>query len=182
MGTRNIIAVQYQGEYKIAQYGQWDGYPEGVGASVLNFLNACNIEEFKKAVSECEWATNIYIDEIEKEEGWYKTHPELSRDTGGEILELILSGKRVLIDSLEFVKDSLFCEWAYVVDLDSNTFEIYKGFNKNPLPEDARFYFGGSSDCGYYPVKVIKIYDIEHLPDLNIFISDCCPTDEEDDD
>ena len=29
MGTRHLIAVQLDGEYKIAQYGQWDGYPEG---------------------------------------------------------------------------------------------------------------------------------------------------------
>ena len=27
MGTRNLTAVYLDGEYKIAQYGQWDGLP-----------------------------------------------------------------------------------------------------------------------------------------------------------
>ena len=26
MGTRNLTAVFMDGEYKVAQYGQWDGY------------------------------------------------------------------------------------------------------------------------------------------------------------
>ncbi len=29
MGTRHLIIVYYKGKYRIAQYGQWDGYPSG---------------------------------------------------------------------------------------------------------------------------------------------------------
>ena len=38
MGTRNLTCVVYKCEYKIAQYGQWDGYPEGQGITCLKFL------------------------------------------------------------------------------------------------------------------------------------------------
>ena len=38
MGTRNLTAVYIDGEYKVAQYGQWDGYPEGQGMTALTFL------------------------------------------------------------------------------------------------------------------------------------------------
>lgn len=38
MGTRNLVAVQIDGQYKIAQYGQWGGYPEGKGVDALTFL------------------------------------------------------------------------------------------------------------------------------------------------
>jgi hypothetical protein len=38
MGTRNLVAVQIDGQYKIAQYGQWDGYHSGKGLEVLEFL------------------------------------------------------------------------------------------------------------------------------------------------
>lgn len=31
MGTRNPTAVVLDGEYKLAQYGQWDGFPSGQG-------------------------------------------------------------------------------------------------------------------------------------------------------
>jgi hypothetical protein len=34
MGTRNLIAVFFDGEYRVAQYSQWDGYPEGQGGNV----------------------------------------------------------------------------------------------------------------------------------------------------
>jgi hypothetical protein len=35
MGTRHLIAVQLGGEYRVAQYGQWDGYPDSAGIDVL---------------------------------------------------------------------------------------------------------------------------------------------------
>ena len=38
MGTRHLIIVWYKGKYRIAQYGQWDGYPSGQGLRVLRFL------------------------------------------------------------------------------------------------------------------------------------------------
>lgn len=34
MGTRNLTAVYLDGQYKVAQYGQWDGYPEGRGGLI----------------------------------------------------------------------------------------------------------------------------------------------------
>ena len=47
MGTRNLtLVINQEGEKKVAQYGQWDGYPSGVGAGVLRFLK--NKEVFEK--------------------------------------------------------------------------------------------------------------------------------------
>src|SRR5574337_1233174 len=51
MGTRNLTAVMMNGEYKVAQYGQWDGYPEGQGKTILEFLSGDgNIEKLKSAL------------------------------------------------------------------------------------------------------------------------------------
>lgn len=38
MGTRHLIVVVYQGKWHIAQYGQYDGYPEGVGMRLVRLL------------------------------------------------------------------------------------------------------------------------------------------------
>ena len=39
MGTRNLTLVKdKEGKTKVAQYGQWDGYPEGQGSTILNFI------------------------------------------------------------------------------------------------------------------------------------------------
>ena len=42
MGTRHMIAVVNNGKYRVAQYGQWDGYPSGQGVGVLGFLTNGN--------------------------------------------------------------------------------------------------------------------------------------------
>ena len=57
MGTRNLTMVQLNNEIKIAQYGQWDGYLEGAGATIFDFLKNLirnkNIEKFKENVRNC---------------------------------------------------------------------------------------------------------------------------------
>lgn len=62
----------------------------------------------------------------------------------------------------DFVRDSLFNEYTYVIDFDNNNLEIYKGLNNEPLENksEERFYkeqFDKAgkliNDCGYYPVK-----------------------------
>ena len=54
----------------------------------------------------------------------------------------------------------MFCEWAYVIDLQKGTFEVYEGFQKEPISEDERFYsFFEQPEHrtdAYYPVKKVK--------------------------
>ena len=52
MGTRNLTMVISNGETKVAQYGQWDGYPSGNGVIVLEFLTSTNLEEFKNKLND----------------------------------------------------------------------------------------------------------------------------------
>ena len=158
MGTRSLICVVKDGEYRVAQYCQWDGYPEGQGIGVLAFLKSANLEKFKEKLDKVSWIT---YDELEKQwveagaepearlvssevaEKFKNLYPENSRDTGAKILQIIYEAEKPLklVNSLDFAADSLFCEWAYVVDLDNNKLEVYEGFNEEPLVEGERFYF-----------------------------------------
>lgn len=82
-----------------------------------------------------------------------------------------------VIDYYDFVKDSLFNEYTYVIDLDNNKLEIYQGFNQKPLenkPEE-RFYkeqFDKDgkliNDGGYYPVKHWFTLTFDELSSLTI--------------
>ena len=201
MGTRNLTIVYSNGEYKVAQYGQWDGYPEGLGVQLLKYLKGININELRNAVNDCTYLSkedfdeiNKNIDEAKKDNprfSWQKFYPELSRDTGGDILELIMfNNKTKLQNSLNFAADSLFCEWAYVIDLDKNTYEVYEGFNKEPLDESERFDFltpiaekeYRENPKEYYPVKFVTEYSLGNLPDEKYFLEDIskiCGFDEE---
>ena len=197
MGTRNLTIVHKNGEYKVAQYGQWDGYPEGLGVTLLNFLKNVNMDSFRNAIDNVSFYTKEEIDEVNKtideirkdipNYSWQKDFPQLSRDTGGDILNLItFKGVNKVNNSIDFAADSLFCEWAYVIDLDINKFEVYKGFNHEELNSDERFYFledkrdkDNIVGKDYHPIKFVKSYDLNNLPDENIFIAELTPDDED---
>lgn len=180
MGTRNLTAVMVDGEYKIAQYGQWDGYPSGQGAAALKILKAVDLEKLESAAKDCTFLNN---EELEALGGnWQESHPQLSRDNGADILQLVYDGKRELANNIGFAGDSLMCEYAYIVDFDKNSFEVYEGFNKEPVTE-GRFIDGDesleSSSSGYHPVKLIKSYSLNNLPSEEHFISDLEPKEED---
>jgi len=191
LGTRNLTCVFFEGEYKVAQYCQWDGYPGGQGSNILSFLRKVDLREFKEYLRNLVW-----IDENELQRrlascgadgsGWVnmeiarkfqKKWPHLDRDAGADVLEMIVNtcGNIELLNSLDFAGDSLFCEWAYVIDFDKNTFEVYSGFVEEPLDATERF---SGMECErdhrskqYYPVKLIKEYSLDNLPSQKEFIS-----------
>ena len=65
----------------------------------------------------------------------------------------------------DFIYDSLFCEWAYIANLDSDCFEIWRGLQTTPdHSENARY--GAEPDrSGYFPCKLIKEYGFKNLPE-----------------
>ena len=94
MGTRNLTMVISNGETKVAQYGQWDGYPDGQGKTALEFLRGVDLEKFKERLKSIHWLTKEQSEEIDKLPDWLwqKLHPYLSRDRGADILNLIMHG------------------------------------------------------------------------------------------
>lgn len=183
MGTRNLTVVVSNGTHKVAQYCQWDGYPAGQGATVLEFLTKLvkkrKIKEFKNAVGtrtrfiDRDEANKIYenyfgpdsgLVPYDKYEQFEKVCPSLHRNTGARILQLIFDQKNevLLEDEIEFAKDGLFCEWMYVVDLDRKVLEVYKGiYNGNGIPSPK-----------FPSQELLKTYKFSKLPTLHQFIAD----------
>jgi hypothetical protein len=183
MGTRNLTMVVKDGEFKIAQYGQWDGYPSASGATVLNFLKNANLDIFVEKLKMVRWLTQEDCDRINQDDKWTVNYPEVCRDTGARILELVYDTEKELAlkDSHYFAGDSLFCEWAYLIDLDNKTLEVYEGFNHNPVLEgrfksnDISLHIDGKGE--YHPIKLVKTYSLDDLPDRETFTNDLENTD-----
>jgi len=195
MGTRHLICVVKNGEYKVAQYGQWDGQPENQGVEILDFLqNEVDKTKFTNQIEALSFISKEELEQMWIEAGkdpneklipmeisskFKDLYPENSKDTGSGILQLIQDSNRKLklTDNLIFAKDSLSCRWGYVIDLDKNLFEVYEGANETPLNETERFYSIQEQqnpitvhDKTYYPIKQVISFDLDDLPTEEEFL------------
>lgn len=125
-------------------------------------------------------------------------YPYFTRDNGASILEMIekaggawererlretvivsLPAEVLVRDYYDFAADSLFCEWAYCIDLDRGELEVYEGGNQTPLDAGERFASlprkvspktGEPSE--YHPVKFARRYRLDDLPSDAAFLRD----------
>lgn len=67
-------------------------------------------------------------------------------------------------DEIGFIKDSLFCEWAYFYDKDKRIFEIWRGFQK--IPDHTNPFGQEQSEDGYYPCKRIFRGSIDDISEM----------------
>lgn len=91
------------------------------------------------------------------------------RGMHGQPLYWLLHGFPFMIDSNQFVRDSLFCEWGWLINLDDQTLEIYKGFQRSEHSE-GRFAELGPLDCEhrtepYYPIALIAVVPFADIPE-----------------
>jgi len=142
MGTRNLTMVKHNGKIKVAQYGQWDGYPTGQGKIIADFLrygltvdrlrdNLKNVS-FYKNDKELDKVINSIENLLGENANISLRMPEINRDTGANILDIIskINGKLKLVNSRSFLKDGLFCEYAYLINLDTNKVTLYTNGKK----------------------------------------------------
>lgn len=115
-------------------------------------------ERVKKAGVESFGNGEIYIGD-----GWLA---HLNKCQGNMHL-LLASG--IYVDYSEFVAESCLCEWAYVIDLDENIFEVHMRFQrkKHDIGCFARRGPGEEVLPGlyYYPVKLLASYGFDCLPE-----------------
>ena len=185
MGTRHLICAVLDGEYKLSQYGQWDGYFSGQGKDIVEFITkVMKIDLFKAELKKLRYMVDGDWDQINKDlnitpkDGHIgfeesnrinENYPEVCRRTGSKILLLIQLGKaRFTKEYLGFAKNGLFCEFCYVLDMDHEILEIYVGYGKEPIGKEERFYSDGYSNDGYYPVKCFKKIPFSELTETTM--------------
>lgn len=177
MGTRGIMGLRIDGQDKLT-YNHFDSYPDGLGVDMVRDIKAIlaneGIDWFKDK------ARNIKLvgknskpsdEEVEKlkqysdlsvgeqsYEDWYS----LLRELQGQLKAILEAG--YMIDSHEFIKDSLFCEWAYIVNLDDMVLEVYTGFQKEKHGL-GRYTTSEPRDV-YYPCALIATYPLIEIPDV----------------
>jgi len=181
MGTRGAFGFYRNGVDKIT-YNHFDSYPEALGVSILRFCHNTSVERMNEIFdniqlvdeflskptpeqqNECEKYLDLSVSS-QSPEDWYC----LLREAQGG-LDAWAEGLKYMIDSRDFLKDSLFCEWAYIINLTTNELEVYRGFQKEP-DEDNRYYTPQPlSAPGYYSCKLIATLPLDDLLSEELFL------------
>lgn len=146
MGTRHRQAViSKDGELKIQQYGQWDGYPSGQGVEILRYLKNGNLEKYHKNLLKIPQITDEQIDKVNSlGKDWKKIYPYLSRDCGSKIHQMIEDGEVKFVQFIDEDEAERWCEGFYTIDFKLNTFtsEFYdkkSSFNLDDLPSEEEY-------------------------------------------
>jgi hypothetical protein len=140
MGTRGMVGLVSDGTV-YGTYNHYDSYPSALGEKVADFVThvrTAGVETIKTQVTRLSFVDedtkptaeerkryeHLTDDSVSDGDDWYA----ILRNAQGD-LQAYLDAE-IWIDGLGFAGDSLMCEWAYLVNVDDETVEFYKGFNK----------------------------------------------------
>jgi hypothetical protein len=164
------------GDQDKVTYCHFDCYPEGLGKKVVSAVRAMlrdpGIEGLKQLATELRLVDGNseatpteqerfgrFADDgvsTQKRSEWYV----LLRELQGDLKGTLQAG--VMIDSHEFLQDSLFCEYAYIVNLDDMAFECYRGFQREPHTKGRYAALTGRDE--YKPVALVGSFDLADIP------------------
>lgn len=185
MGTRGAFGVRVNGQDKLT-YNHFDSYPEGLGKTIVRDIQAEIAESggFEgwrvkaatlRAVQEGEKPTPEDIERLKDQadlqvgeqslDDWYC----LLRKNQGELASMLTLG--VFIDNHRFMGDSLFCEWAYVVNLDNGTLECYRGFQEKQHNRGRYAIMDTKETVGektFYPVALIGCFPLHKVTEADM--------------
>ena len=157
MGTRNLTVVKDKaGTTRVAQYGQWDGYPQHSGLKTLDFLRDEVLKDnLLQRLTLVQFITDEECDELYnasksstdwENKDFLNEYPGLHRDTGIGILEVVANAMNPIktVDNSDFRNDTLFCEGVYEIDFSTNKFittydDKTVAFDLDALPSDEEY-------------------------------------------
>ncbi len=146
MGTRGAWGFIVNGKTKAA-YNHWDSYPDGLGETVLNFIGTNTIESLTEIANRIQLVDSDNKPSQELQDQYHKffdgsvsnqTPDEwycLLRNTQGEPSVYESAEVVHMIDSADFLKDDLFCEHYYLINLDTGMLD-YSGYDTHSFPLD----------------------------------------------
>lgn len=178
MSSSSLTMIKKDGKIILAHLYSFYGYPKEMGLYYLHLLRCDGGLSLKeklchyKVMVESVYAKYCLFGFAPDEEALQRDYPSFVLGGGDEIVERLLSGKEALSrNQIQYAYTSDIC-WGYLIDFDDSTYEIYKGFNRIPLNVTERFYNEGRKVSKFYPIKMKKAYQINALPNDEVFIAD----------
>lgn len=171
MSTRGIFGFRKNNVDKTT-YNHVDSYPSGLGAEVVEFFADADLVKLGEVFDSIQLVKHddIVTEDIAKTipaeladfkvDGGQKTFYCYLRNAQGD-LSVYPEGLKYMIDNHDFITDSLFCEWGYIVNLDTGKLEVWQGFQKSPT--EGNRYGTTQDEGGYYPCKMVAEFTQEEI-------------------
>ena len=142
MSTRGAVGIRYNGEDKVG-YNHSDSYTADLGKSVLTWLKTQNLKNLK------DFYSIIQLTDDANNDVWDSVHDRMYEQ---------------FEDYHEFLYNSLFCEYAYIINLDTQKLEFYIGKNKDPNAA-GRYanYYVYDDDHRYCGVKLVQTFPLKDI-------------------
>jgi hypothetical protein len=191
MSTRGALGFVVNGEIKLT-YNHQDSFPDGLGAMVMDFCRHAHKHGLWDTLKERAAALTLVKDSdkvpqtivdtkkfksvvrrsknnVSISPSWYEF---LRPFQGAEMLWKISKGElEHMVNANDFPKDSLFCEYVYIIDLDSMTLDVFVGGQTepdlgNPFGTEPHVPFPEAQpDKVYYPCKLVASFYLTELPE-----------------
>ena len=178
MSSPNLTMIKKDGKILLAHFYSFRGYPENVGLYYLHLLRRDGGLKLKEMLCHYQFMDESIYNQYCKygfildEEALCRDHPTFVLGGGDEVIERMLSGKETTsLNMIKLAYTGDLC-WAYLIDYDKSTYEVYKGFNHTPLDANELFYNDGKKIDSLYPIKMRKAYYFDTLPTDESFLID----------
>lgn len=176
MGTRGLYGFIKGGVEKVT-YNHFDSDPPFLGSKVTDFIKQLTDEKLERmfdnivlvkgdAVPSKDELT--YIKDSGQDLGmlngkiWY----DVIRGSQGNFslyAELAENNLRIyMTDNSDYIRNSLYCEYAYYINLDSRQLEFWKGWQLKPSRGN-RYGKEKYGDTNFYPCKMLKKYPFDEV-------------------
>ncbi len=178
MSTRGLYGFRKNGQDKTT-YNHQDSYPDWLGRKIATFCSTTSIEEMSQIYNNIEmideetpptkeqikWCieAGYYYQSVssQKQEDWYC----LLRGLQGDLDELkksaLVKKKAFMEDNQDFIRDSLFCEFAYIINLDTEMLEFWMGFQREA--QKGNRYGEVANKDGFYPCMLAAEFPLSRI-------------------
>lgn len=185
MSTSGLYGIRKNGVDKCT-YNHCDSYPNWLGKGIATFCANNSIEDLERffdnivlvdenseptneQIDDCKAAGYVNLDVSEQSiDDWYCLLRELQGNFEAYQKCIDDDSKVYMTDGINFIRDSVFCEYAYIINLDDKVLEFYIGVQREP--QDGNRY-GVEKVQGYYPCKLCLTFPLDEFPDVEFVVN-----------
>ena len=141
-------------------FNRWDSYPSGLGSDVVYFIKENTIPEMFSYFKNIE----LVFDNSEE-------YMELLTDTCSKEGNLsVFNSRGKMPDFFHYLGDSVWCEFAYIINLNNLTLEIFSSSTYGGDKESRLDSYSGMEN--WNPVKLVAEIPLDYIQDISKSVQD----------